>query len=114
MILFIHKLLTLFFAVYKNHPRDFHMSSTTRLSRKSRAHGVNDFGLLNKPERKNHKTMIFYPFGYSQTRASLEISQNCRFLKENNFLFSFLCANNGCKHLLDEDIKKSLCLSLAT
>ena len=39
-----------------------------------------------------------------------EISQNCRFLKENNILSPFLCANNGCKNSLDQDFQKSLCI----
>ena len=45
MFLFILELLTQFLVVHKNHPRDFHMSLNMPLSKKSRAHEVNDSDL---------------------------------------------------------------------
>ena len=91
MFLFILERLTLFFVVYKNHPRDFHMPLTTPLSRKSRAHVVNDFDVSYNLKRKNLNTIIFYPRGYAQTHAFLEIQ---KFLKiavfeREGFFFSF-------------------------
>ena len=74
MFLFIFELLTLF-VVYKKHPRDFPMSLTALLSRKSTAHGVNDFGHSDNLKQKNRKTIICCPPGYRQTHAFLGIQK---------------------------------------
>ena len=101
-----------FFVVYKCNPRDFHMSLTTPLSRKSRAKGLNDFDLsgnLKQKKTQNHYLLSAWLQPDTRYFRNSKIYQNCRFLKENNFLSPFLCANNGCKNLLDQDFKKSLC-----
>ena len=69
MFLFIFELWTQFSIVHKNHPRDFHMSLNTPLSKKSRAYGVNDCDLSDNLKEKNRK----YPLGYDQTQAFSKI-----------------------------------------
>ena len=99
-----------FVVVYKNRPRKFHMSLTTPLSRKSRAHGVNNFDLSdNLKQKKSQNYYLLSPWLLPDTHffRNSKISQNCRFWKKIIF-FSFFCANNDCKNLLDPGSPKKV------
>ena len=87
IFLFILELWTQFLVIYLNYPCDFHMSLNTPLSKKSRAHWMNDCDLSDKLKRKNRiKYCLLSSWLWSDTSFSRDQkhSQNGRCLKKKN------------------------------
>ena len=101
IFLFILELWTQFLIVHKNHSRDFHMFLNMPLSKKSRAHGVNDCDLPDNLKKKPQKLLFLIPLDMIRHKLYTESEKFTKLqVFENKKFLLYLCANNSCKNIL--------------